>query len=91
MTKQERNLLATAQKRYPLLEVDRGIINGLDQIQAQELYIDRQARSPGRAFQGAGEVSKELQERLGVDSRAGAHHGRRGHRVVRVEAAAAEA
>ena len=76
LTKDERNLWAKAQKRYPLYDVDRGIVNGLDQIQAQEVFIDAEARGLGEGdlakfFTGESskDVNAELQELLGVTAK----------------------
>jgi hypothetical protein len=73
LTVEERNLLATAQTRYPLLEIDRGIINGLNELQAQEKYIDANVRDAGAGilvvpYVGPGALSEELQEQLGRDA-----------------------
>ncbi|MGH3586833.1 MAG: DUF4781 domain-containing protein, partial [Pseudonocardia sp.] len=75
-SKHERGLWDKAMKRYTRYDVDRGMINGLDQIQAQEVFIDARARGLAEAdlakfFTGKSSkaVNKELQDLLGVNAK----------------------
>ncbi|WP_343943656.1 DUF4781 domain-containing protein, partial [Pseudonocardia zijingensis] len=69
LTEPERELFATAQTRFPLLDVDRGIVNGLDQLQAEELFIDTNARSAGSGTHDPAATRAELQQRLHLDAK----------------------